>query len=141
MLPNLVFARVEVSRNRTGSLDAGAGVQVQKVSELAWWPTLYHDVERWVSTCAVCKLTKPQKALTAELRSQLYLRPFRVLIIDTIGPITPAVRAFEFILHASCPFFRLPMVPGGSEERRADVGTVPGGAGVLRRCGISGRAT
>ena len=27
MLPNLVFARVEVSRNRTGSLDAGAGVQ------------------------------------------------------------------------------------------------------------------
>ena len=62
---------------------------VQKVSELAWWPTLYHDVGRWVSTCAVCKLTKPQKALTAEMRSQLYLRPFRVLIIDTIGPITP----------------------------------------------------
>ena len=77
---------------------------VQKLSELVWWPTLYHDVERWVSTCSVCKLTQPQKALTAEMRSQLYLRPFRVLIIDTVGPITPAVRGFEFIYHASCPF-------------------------------------
>ena len=27
MLPNLVFARVEVSRNRTGGMDVGAGTQ------------------------------------------------------------------------------------------------------------------
>ena len=77
---------------------------MQKLSELVWWPTLYHDVERWVSTCAVCKLTKPQKALTAEMRSRLYLRPFRVLVIDTVGPITPAVWGFEYIFHVSCPF-------------------------------------
>ena len=38
------------------------------------------------------------------MRSQLHLRPFRVLMVDTFGPIMPAVDGFKFVLHASCPF-------------------------------------
>ncbi len=68
-----------------------------------WLPTLHHCVERLVATCAVFRLIKPHEGLSAEQRTQLYSRPFRVLQVEAVGSITPAVRGCEHILHASCP--------------------------------------
>ena len=45
-------------------------------------------------------------SLTVEQRSALYSRPFRVIVVDTVGPIKPAVgpQKLKYIFHASCPF-------------------------------------
>ena len=61
---------------------------------------------RWVGTCPVCKLTKPSVGLTAQQRMELHDRPFRVLFIDTLGPITPTDEDNRVIMHAECPFTR-----------------------------------
>ena len=75
-----------------------------KLRARVWWPSMSEDVRKWVKTCSVCKLTKPQRGLTAEQRTQLYDRPFRVLFIDSVGPISPFDRGFSWLIHASCPF-------------------------------------
>ena len=62
------------------------------------------DVGKWVRTCAVCRLTKPQKGLSVESRSNIYDRPFSVLFVDAIGPIFPSDEGKSYILHCMCPF-------------------------------------
>jgi len=39
-------------------------------------------------------------------RMELYERPFRVIFIDTIGPIHPADGEYLYLAHAECPFSR-----------------------------------
>ena len=77
---------------------------LSKLRARVWWPSMADDVRKWVKTCSVCKLTKPQRGLTAEQRTQLHDRPFRVLFVDSLGPISPADRGFSWLIHASCPF-------------------------------------
>ena len=74
------------------SMGAHAGMEdtYNKIKQIVWWAGLERDVKSWVRTCSVCKLTKPQKGLTAAQRSELFDRPFKVIFIDTIGPISPA---------------------------------------------------
>ena len=75
-----------------------------KIRATAWWPSLAADVTKWCGTCTICRLTKPQKGLTTERRTELYQRPFRTIFVDTVGPINPPDRGFTYIIHASCPF-------------------------------------
>ena len=77
-----------------------------KLAEQVWWPDMSGTVTAWVQTCAVCKLTKPQKGLNIEQRSNLYDRPFSVLYIDCIGPIEPADEGNQYIVHVMCGFTR-----------------------------------
>ena len=77
-----------------------------KIKSLFWWPSLDHDVKRWVATCTICRVVKPTPALTAELRSQLHNRPFATIFVDTIGPISPSDGKYKYIAHAECPFSR-----------------------------------
>ena len=65
-----------------------------------------HDVRRWCMTCHICRMTKPTPALTAEQRTELHDRPFRVLFIDAIGPISPADDGYRYIAHVEDPFSR-----------------------------------
>ena len=44
--------------------------------------------------------------MTAEARTELHERPFKVLFIDTMGPITPASQGYRYIAHVECPFSR-----------------------------------
>ena len=53
-----------------------------------------------------CRMVKPAPALTAPQRMELHDRPFRVLFIDTVGPITPRDGKYAYIAHAECPFSR-----------------------------------
>ena len=77
-----------------------------KLARDVWWPTLERDTLRWVKTCAVCRITKPQTGMPAEARMELYDRPFRVLFIDALGPISPSDGVYRWIFHAECPFTR-----------------------------------
>jgi hypothetical protein len=84
----------------------GAKDTLAKIAESFWWPGLEHDVKRWVATCSTCRMIKPTPALTTEQRMELHDRPFRVLFIDTVGPIRPQDGPYRYIAHAECPFSR-----------------------------------
>ena len=78
-----------------------------KIKEHGWWPTLYEDCVRWVNGCAVCKLAKPQRVLGTDAHMELYDRPFRVLMVDGVGPINPpSPEGYTWLLHAEGPFSR-----------------------------------
>ena len=79
---------------------------IAKLRESVWWPGLESDAQAWVASCHTCRITKPQKGLTPEDRHELYERPFRVLFIDAIGPISPAPEGYTHIYHCECPFTR-----------------------------------
>ena len=75
-----------------------------KIARSCWWATLQNDARSWVRSCAVCRLTKPQRGLNFEQRSNLHDRPFRVLYVDTIGPINPPDEGHSYVLHAQDAF-------------------------------------
>ena len=78
-----------------------------KIKEQGWWPTLYEDCVRWANGCAVCKLAKPQRVLGTDARMELHDRPFRILMVDGVGPISPpSPEGYTFLLHAEDPFSR-----------------------------------
>ena len=77
---------------------------LQKLRERCVWPSMVNDVQRWVNTCSVCKLTKAQRGISTETRTELHDRPFRVIFVDCVGPIKPTDRGFAYLVHASCPF-------------------------------------
>ena len=74
-----------------------------KLEELVWWPGLARDVHTWVATCHVCKACNPQTRLTCDERMELHERPFKVLFIDTSGPIAPTPEGKRYSYHAECP--------------------------------------
>ena len=75
-----------------------------KLKRACWWSTMLEDVRDWTASCAVCRLVNAQPALTAELRSQLYDRPFRIIYVDTVGPLPETIRGNRYIHHAMCPY-------------------------------------
>jgi hypothetical protein len=75
-----------------------------KLARVCWWPGMKQQVERWVSTCSVCRLTKPARPLSTSARTELYQRPFRTIMIDAFGPIVPAVDGKTWVFQALCPF-------------------------------------
>ena len=75
--------------------------------------------QAWVASCHMCRITKPKKGLTPEVRHELYERPFRVLFIDAFGPISPAPEGYTHIYHCACPFTRFASLKAetvGTEE-------------------------
>eukprot|EP00959_Pyramimonas_sp_CCMP1952_P347719 7283785-Pyramimonas_sp.AAC.1 len=46
----------------------------------------------------------PARGLTADARMELYDRPFRLIGIDDLGPISPESEGHSYILHAECAF-------------------------------------
>ena len=97
----LMFHDSEMVGGHPGVRDTQA-----KVAKQFWWPGLEQDVRRWCATCPTCRMTKPSPALTAPQRMELHTRPFRVLFIDTVGPITPSDGEYKYIAHVECPFSR-----------------------------------
>ena len=78
-----------------------------------WWPGMYTDVYRWCAKCEHCQRENKPSAINAWVRTELYLRPFRALQMDTVvctmgeqsrgaGRLTGATR----ILTVICLFSR-----------------------------------
>ena len=84
----------------------GIEATTAKLLEKCWWPGCENDVRRWVQTCKACRMCKPSAALSSEARTELHDRPFKVLFVDSVGPIYPQSRGFAYVLHAECPFTR-----------------------------------
>ena len=79
---------------------------IAKLKEGVWRPGLESDVQTWVASCHMCRISKPRRGLTPEGRHEFYERPVRALFIDAIGSIHPARAAAPFIFHCECPIAR-----------------------------------
>ena len=75
-----------------------------KLTWTFWWPGVEQDVAKWVASCSICRLVRPGKGLSADARMELYDRPFRLIGIDDLGPISPESEGKSYILHAECAF-------------------------------------
>ena len=83
------------------------GDTIAKVESMFWWPSLKSDVITHCRRCKICHIAKPQMVMTAEARTELHERLFRVLFMDTMGPIYPASsQGNRYIAHVECPFTR-----------------------------------
>ena len=76
-----------------------------KLAQVAHWDRMAGDVKRWCQTCNKCKTSVSHTALTAPQRTNLSLRPFRVIQIDLVGPIHPrTLRGNSYIITCVCTF-------------------------------------
>ena len=79
-----------------------------KLRQVCWWPSVDKGVAGWVGGCSSCRLLKLSKALSTAQRTELHNRPFRVLFVDAVGPISPEDEGMGVLLHAEDPFTRAP---------------------------------
>ena len=70
----------------------------KKVLEVAWWPKLDYDCRSWIKRCMVCKMIKGRPYGGSLWKSERYTAPFRVLMIDLIGKLTPKSEGCDHIL-------------------------------------------
>ena len=89
---------------------------LSKLGQICWWPSLENDVRKWVTSCSVCRAVKPQPGLAVSQRMELHDRPFKVLFIDTVGPISPPSNGCSYIYHCECPFSRWPWVHAAATD-------------------------
>ena len=54
-----------------------------------WWPSMWHDVKQWVTTCRKCQLRKPSRQPKAGKLQPLPAvhRPFERIAMDLVGPL------------------------------------------------------
>jgi len=70
-----------------------------------WWKTLYADVQTVIRHCLVCANAKGKPVITGHQRSRDYDGPFRYLIIDFVGPITPKTsRGHSYMFTCCCGY-------------------------------------
>ena len=93
---------------------------LEKIKTLFWWPQMKSDVITHCKFCQICHIAKPKPVMTAETRTALHQRPFRVLFMDTVGPNKPTSDGFSYLGHVECPFSRYcwikPMVTNDADE-------------------------
>lgn len=104
-----------------------AGInKTYKRLRLQWyWPGMSGDVRRMVKTCEVCQAAKNSNHKTTENKQRLFAgRPWQVISIDLVGPLTTTPRGNKMILVLSDHFTRwrdaVP-IPDGTAETIADV--------------------
>ena len=83
-------------RDRTFSSITDAGL---------WWKDMRADIDTLVQKCLVRKLAKGRPLITGYMRSRESDGPFRVIIIDFVGPQRPATPCgHEYLFAATCVF-------------------------------------
>ena len=90
-----------------------------------FWPGMTADIRRLVSSCEACQAAKHSNPVPNKNRQRLQAgRPWQVLSIDLVGPLTPTPRGNTSILVLSDHFTRwrdaLP-VQNGSAETIAEI--------------------
>ena len=88
----------------TMGMHSSAEDTLAKLSKQFVWPGMEHDVQRWISSCSVCRMVKPARGLTADASMELYDRPFRLIGIGDLGPISSESEGCSYVLHAECAF-------------------------------------
>ena len=82
------------SRDRTLGAITDAGL---------WWSSMYQDVQGAVRGCLICSSEKTTPLVSGQQRSREYDGPFRYLIIDFVGPMTPpSARGNRYMFTCVC---------------------------------------
>lgn len=77
-----------------------------KLSERAWWPTMYADTLHWVRSCTECQRARPPRDITGKLQSVVATRPWQIIALDHTGPFKASEGGNRHILVATCLFTR-----------------------------------
>ena len=91
---------LHVLHNSTAGGHVGEHALEQRVLEVAWWKRLGRDCHSWCMRCAVCRAIKGQPQGGTSWRSERYTAPFRVLMVDLVGPLEPESEGNRWILTA-----------------------------------------
>ena len=68
-----------------------------------WWSKMHVDVGTAVRHCQLCKCAKGKHLVTGHQRTREYDGPFRYLIIDFVGPMSPlSARGMKFMFTCAC---------------------------------------
>ena len=91
---------LHVLHNSTAGGHVGEHALEQRVLEVAWWKRLGRDCHSWCMRCAVCRAIKGQPQGGTTWRSERYTAPFRVVMVDLVGPLEPPSEGYRYILTA-----------------------------------------
>ena len=70
-----------------------------------WWSSLKTDVDNFIRACLVCRYAKGKTLVTGGMRSREAEGPFRVLMIDFVGPQHPVTsRGNLYLFTCICIF-------------------------------------
>ena len=70
-----------------------------------WWPFMDSTVKAVIRSCWQCKVVKATPIVTGLQRSRDYDGPFRILVIDFVGPQRPITpRGNEYLFTCACGF-------------------------------------
>ena len=68
-----------------------------------WWDSLWNDVNFYIKRCDVCSREKNKPLVTGRQRIRQYDGPFRFLVMDFVGPISPkSARGNEYMFTCCC---------------------------------------
>lgn len=75
----------------------------KRISAVYFWPGLYHDVEKYVGDCEVCKCYKPSNTARAGLLSNArsVTRPWEAISCDIMGPFPPSYARNQYLFVCS----------------------------------------
>jgi hypothetical protein len=69
------------------------------------WTNMKKDIDGHISHCQVCRWSKGRSLVTGMMRSREMEGPFRVLVIDFVGPMYPKTkRGNLYMFTCACPF-------------------------------------
>ncbi len=93
-----------VVHNTAVSTHLGRDKTIQAIMDRGlWWQHMYQDVSDVVRTCITCRSEKGSALVTGHLRTREYDGPFRYLIIDFVGPMTPpSERGHRYMFTCAC---------------------------------------
>ena len=70
-----------------------------------WWSNMRVHVDSHIRSCLQCRYAKGQTLITGHMRSREIEGPFRVLVMDFVGPMYPkTARGHLYMFTVICPF-------------------------------------
>lgn len=75
----------------------------KRISAAYFWPSLYRDVEGYVSSCEVCKCYKPSNTARAGLMGnpRTVTKPWEAISCDILGPFPPSYARNQYLFVCS----------------------------------------
>ena len=65
-----------------------------------YWPSLFKDVNEWVAACPQCSKVKTNKPKSHGLLKPIVTsKPFEMLAVDIMGPLTESEEGYKYILN------------------------------------------
>jgi hypothetical protein len=89
----------EVHNVLTESAHGGHAKTYNHIASTCYWPRMFRDIKRYVSTCDICQKTKPRRHTLVGLLQPIPIpsQPFEVVSMDFIAEL-PSSSGFDNIL-------------------------------------------